>query len=98
MRILLDTNVIIHREASNVVISSIGVLFRWLDKLKCEKWIHPATLDEINRHQDPRVVNSFAAKLRSYHTLRFTAPDTSQVAAIRAQFDRTGNDKIDSDL
>jgi predicted nucleic acid-binding protein len=47
MRILLDTNIVIHREASTVVNSSIGILFRWLDKLKFDKCVHPVTLAEI---------------------------------------------------
>jgi hypothetical protein len=69
MRVLLDTNIVIHREAATVVKSSIGVLFRWLDRLKHEKCIHPGTIQEISRHQDERVRRSFATKLESYAVL-----------------------------
>jgi hypothetical protein len=37
MRVLLDTNILIHREAATVVRADIGKLFFWLDKLKYEK-------------------------------------------------------------
>jgi len=43
MRVLLDTNILIHREAATVVRRDIGRLFFWLDKLKCEKCIHLAS-------------------------------------------------------
>jgi len=59
MRVLLDTNVLIHREAATVVRRDIGTLFFWLDKLKYEKCVHPLSLQEIEKHQDPRVRSSF---------------------------------------
>lgn len=37
MRALLDTNIIIHREASKTVNQDIGTLFKWLEKSHCEK-------------------------------------------------------------
>jgi predicted nucleic acid-binding protein len=98
MRILLDTNIIIHREASTVVHSSIGNLFRWLDRLKYEKCMHPDSVEELKRHGDDRVVRSFATKIQSYAVLKSTAPDHSSIAAIRSQFDLTENDRIDSNV
>lgn len=49
MRILLDTNVVIHRENKRVSNYSIGHLFRWIDKLKYDKVIHPYTISEIQK-------------------------------------------------
>ena len=40
MKILLDTNIVIHREATTVVDEDIGILFRWLDNLHHIKCIH----------------------------------------------------------
>jgi predicted nucleic acid-binding protein len=98
MRILLDTNIVIHREAATIVKSSIGVLFRWLDRLKHEKCIHPATIREIGRHRDERVRRSFATKLESYAVLKSLAPEHPSIAALRAQFDQTENDRVDTDI
>ncbi|GAH65130.1 unnamed protein product [marine sediment metagenome] len=46
MRILLDTNIVIHREAATVVNEDIGILFKWLDNLHHIKCIHPMTVEE----------------------------------------------------
>lgn len=63
MRVLLDTNILIHREASVVVRQDIGLVFNWLDRLRYEKCIHPESIREIERHGDRRVRESFLAKL-----------------------------------
>lgn len=49
MRSLLDTNILIHREAAMVVHQDVGKLFFWLDKLKYEQCIHPVSLGEIDK-------------------------------------------------
>lgn len=95
MRVLLDTNILIHREASTVVRTDIGDLFFWLDKLTHEKCVHPATLLEIDKHGDPRVRNAFQAKLRSYNVLKTTAALGPEVQVISAR-DRTENDRNDT--
>src|ERR1700684_1444328 len=74
MRVLLDTNILIHRAAATVVRRASGRLFFWLDKLKCEKCVPPATLEEIGKHQDARVRSTFETKLQSYHVLKTIAP------------------------
>jgi len=94
-RVLLDTNVLIHREAAVVVRPDIGKLFYWLDKLGYAKCVHPVSLEEIEKHDDKRVRNSFRAKLQSYHELKTTAPLAEQVAAVCAA-DRTENDRNDT--
>ncbi|MHB8908169.1 MAG: PIN domain-containing protein [Syntrophales bacterium] len=97
MRVLLDTNILIHRESGTIVRDDIGDLFRWLDRIRAEKCIHPRSVEEIRKHRDPIVVRSFEAKLRSYAQLHTTATDTAQLAKIR-QLDRNLNDSIDTDL
>ena len=97
MRVLLDTNILIHREAAAVLRNDIGDLFRWLDHIKAEKCIHPHSISEIQKHKDPNVVRSFQAKLRSYIELRTMARDTPAIAQIRIS-DKTSNDSIDTDL
>src|SRR5689334_4804658 len=95
MRVLLDTNIVIHREAATVVRTDIGKLFFWLDKLKHEKCVHPATVEEIATHQDERVRRTFEAKLQSYHVLQTVAPVSQAVLDIGAG-DRTRNDRNDT--
>ncbi len=97
MRVLLDTNILIHREARTVVREDIGTLFRWLDRLRYDKCVHPASLDEICKHSNPDVVRTFQAKLGSYVLLRTLAPDTSGIAALRLR-DQSDNDTNDTSL
>jgi hypothetical protein len=92
MRVLLDTNVLIHREAATVVRREIGELFFWLDKLKYDKCIHPLSLSEINKHRDKRVRSTFEAKLQSYQVLKTTAPISPEVAKCAATDRSVGGD------
>lgn len=95
MRVLLDTNVLIHRESATVVRRDIGRLFFWLDKLRCDKYVHPLSLEEIGKHDDPRVRSTFEAKLQSYYLLRTTAPISAEVQQVGAN-DKTENDRNDT--
>lgn len=97
MRILLDTNILIHREARSVVRDDIGSLFRWLDDLKYNKCVHPGSRDEIKKHADPEVVRTLKIKLGSYSVLKTLASDTPEIAALRAD-DQTDNDVLDTSL
>lgn len=98
MRALLDTNILIHREASIVVQQNIGILFNWLDRLGYEKCVHPVSLEEIEQHEDPRVRKSFRAKLASYRLLRTPAPLASEVLTLAQELDHTQNDRNDTKI
>jgi len=96
MRALLDTNILIHRETAVIVRQDIGILFNWLDRLSYEKCVHPVSVEEINRHQDAAVRNSFTAKIASYRILRAPAPMAPAIQALSDILDSTENAKNDS--
>lgn len=98
MRALLDTNILIHREAAVVVRQNIGLLFNWLDRLDYEKLVHPVSVEEINRHEDERVRTSFAAKIASYRILRIQADMHPDVKELSDRIDTTDNDRRDSQI
>jgi predicted nucleic acid-binding protein len=97
VRILLDTNIVIHREASTVVKKDIGVLFNWLDRLHYEKCVHPLTIAEIRKHKDRRVVDTFNAKIQSYTELKTEAPESPAIQQIRSS-DQSENDRNDTSV
>lgn len=97
MRILLDTNIVIHREASKIYNQDIGLLFNWLDKLHYEKCIHPLSLEEISSYQDEEVVNTMKVKLDNYNQLRTDSPENDQITTLR-KLDKSRNDFIDTSL
>src|SRR5688572_32057221 len=98
MRVLLDTNIIIHREAEKIRNPDIGILFSWLDKLKVEKCVHPLTLDELGRHLDPDIVRTMGIKVLNYTILKTLAPFDGDIKAVSDALDRDQNDITDSKI
>lgn len=98
MRVLLDTNIIIYRENKKMTNYSIGHLFRWLDKLKYDKLIHPLTKKEIAEYQYADPAEAMTLKLDAYQELKTQAPMAEQVAALATTTDKNENDRIDTAL
>lgn len=98
MKALLDTNIIIHREANRIVSQDIGILYRWLDRGKYTKCIHSATIEEVKKNPNKDTVGLFLVKLESYEVLEIPSPFQEEVRVISEQFDTTNNDKVDSIL
>ncbi len=98
MKVLLDTNIIIHREANKIYNLDIGQLFNWLDKLKYSKYIHPLTIDELNRYKDPNTVNTMNIKIESYNTLKHPAPLGKIILQVSKVIDNQANDTNDTQL
>lgn len=95
MRILLDTNIVIHRENKRVSNYSIGHLFRWIDRLKYDKVIHPYTISEIQKYRDPETQEAISVKLESYEVLKTVRqPDATFLTQI-GQPEKNENDHID---
>ncbi|MBO9564875.1 MAG: hypothetical protein J7621_19015 [Niastella sp.] len=96
MKILLDTNIIIHREATKVINQDIGLLFNWVDKLKYSKYIHPATVEELNRNKDVKTVATMNIKIGSYNLIKNPAPVSETLASVSKKVDTTPNDANDT--
>lgn len=98
MRVLLDTNIVIHRENKKVTNYSIGHLFRWLDRLKVDKVIHPYTISEIHKYKDPETQETLNVKLESYDVIKtIREPDNEFIISIGQQ-EKNKNDHIDNCL
>lgn len=98
MKALLDTNIIIHREAPRVFNQDIGILYKWLDKAKYQKCIHQVTIDEICKNPNKETVNTFLVKLDSYERLLTAAPMSVEVQSVSVKFDINENDRNDTIL
>lgn len=98
MRVLLDTNIVIHRENKKVSNYSIGHLFRWIDRLKYDKVIHPYTISEIRKYRDPETQETLSVKLESYEVLKTVhQPDVTFLTKI-GRPEKNENDHIDNCL
>ncbi len=96
MKVLIDTNIFIHREASHVVNEDIGTLFNWVDRLHFTKCVHPITVEEIRRHLDKQTVGTMEIKLQAYHILKTTATLDGRIEQIVHNIDKDENDRNDS--
>ncbi len=97
MRILLDTNIIVHREASKVYNQDIGLLFNWLDKMHFEKCVHPVSIEEISTYKDADVVNTMKVKIHNYNVLKTISPDSDAISSLRLN-DKSTNDINDTSI
>ena len=68
-RVLLDTNIIIHRESYKNVAFEVVNLYKWLDILNSKKLVHPVTKKEIQKYNDENVKKNICIKLDSYEEL-----------------------------
>jgi predicted nucleic acid-binding protein len=98
MRVLLDTNIVIYRENKKMTNYSVCHLFRWLDRLKCDKLIHPLSVKEIAEYKYADPAEAMTLKLDAYQEMRTQAPMAKQVAAMAASVDKDENDRIDTAL
>lgn len=98
MRVLLDTNILIHREANRVINQDIGILFNWFDKLHFEKCIHQLSLHEIRKYKDDNTVKTIEAKIKNYSLLKTEAPEVEEITLLRKNYDSNENDNIDTSL
>jgi len=98
MKVLLDTNIIIHREANRIVQHDIGQLFNWLDKLHYEKYVHPITIFEIEKYQNTKVVETFSVKLDSYNKLKHILEFSKKIEEVSNEIDVNENDLNDTHL
>jgi len=98
MKILLDTNIVIHRETSSLKNENIWVLFYWIDNLRYQKYIHPITISELERHWDKNILEVMAVKLSSYNILKNIAPRNKEIIELGESEDKNENDINDTSL
>jgi len=98
MKILLDTNIVIHRETNNIIEPEIGEVFYWIEKLNYKKYIHPITLLEIEKYKNEKVVRTFTIKLNSYNKIKKLLPLSKEIKEICSSIDQNQNDINDTHL
>ncbi len=98
MKVLLDTNIIIHRENKDPSREDIGKLFWWIDKLGYQKFVSQITVDEISKHQNEATKKAFLTKMQSYNLLPTKAPLKVEVVTVSKKYDANQNDLNDTGL
>ncbi len=98
MKVLLDTNIIIHRERIQPTEKYIGKLFFWIDKLGYKKYVHQVTIEEIQKMQNTKRLEAFTIKLESYNLLPIVGRICPELEEIMEKYDHNDNDHNDSIL
>lgn len=98
MKILLDTNIIIHREANKAHRPEIGTLFKWIDNLRYSKYIHPITIEELNRFKDVEAKETMSIKVENYNQIKYLAPFNEVISQVSNEYDRGLNDQNDTKI
>ena len=98
MRVLLDTNIVIHRENTKATNFSIGRLYYWLDELHYEKLIHPYTVKELRKLNNDTMQSLYDAKLSAYKVMQCVASQTHEFISLLNESPKTENDSIDNQL
>jgi len=96
--VLLDTNIIVHREAKDPTREEIGKLFWWIDKLGYKKYVHQVTIDEISLHQNAETRKAFLTKIQSYNQLKTQAQLKDEVRTVAKKYDSSESDRNDTTL
>lgn len=97
-RVLLDTNIIIQRESYNNVSFEVVNAYKWLDKLKAKKLIHPKTKEEIKTYQDKSYRKNFNIKLDSYEELVPVPNEDETFRAVITASPQNSNSQNDNDI
>lgn len=98
MRVLLDTNIIIHREGHKTSNYSVARLYKWLDKLGCIKIVHPFTKMEILKYKDEQIRKSFDVKLESYQELTVDRNLSEAFISALRDYKNDENSQIDNHI
>jgi len=69
MRVLIDTNIFIHRENYHVIPNNLQSLLKTLNKLAVQILIHPLSLEEVKRDKKRQRSEIIQSKIKTYPLL-----------------------------
>lgn len=100
MRVLLDTNIIIDRENPKQAAADVAEVFRCLDRLHAEKFIHPSLINEISKYGKKDEVRILLAKLEAYELIKSPPilPESFLSSIGDANALKSSNDYVDDEM
>ncbi len=94
--ILLDTNIVIHRESSNNIAYEVIQLYKSLDKLKVNKYILEEIKEELKKYNNKTIVENMLAKMEAYNCLQSAAINDDFFIKTLSKYATDDNSKIDN--
>lgn len=68
------------------------------DNLKYSKYIHPLTVEELERYKDPNALDTMSIKIKSYNLLKHQAPLGAEILKVSKKVDNQDNDINDTQI
>lgn len=94
--VLLDTNIVIHRESSNNVAYEVMQLYKLMDKLKVNKYLHEDIKYELSKYKKVDVKNVMLSKIESYNVLPSLSIDDPLFLDVVSKYSNDDNSQIDN--
>lgn len=95
MRILIDTNILIHLEDNKVLSEEFSLFYNQAIKNKCEILYHKACVEDLNRDKDEARKKVVLSKLKKYQVLE--NPAKLDVKFSQDIGEKKENDRIDNE-
>lgn len=94
--VLLDTNIVIHRESSNNVAYEVMQLYKLMDKLKINKFLHEDIREELSKYKDQKVKEAMISKLEAYNVLSSLPINDKIFIDVVSKYGKNDNSEIDN--
>lgn len=94
--VLLDTNIVIHRESSNNVAYEVLQLYKLLDSLKVTKYVHEDIKLELNKYKKESIKNVMLAKIDAYNILNSLTINDAFFESVVNKYSSNDNSEIDN--
>lgn len=86
-RVLLDADIVIHKEYFESVTFEVSSLYQWLDKLNCTKLIHPISAEEIDKFVEKDSKVTTANNATPYEVLKASSKTDDEFEKAIASLD-----------
>lgn len=99
MHMLIDTNIFIYREDDRIISQNVSDLFGLLTDIPVEIFVHPASLEDIQRDTDQRRKDVMLSKIGMYKQL--LSPPLSTIDnkyQTIVELPKTSQDRIDNEI
>ena len=97
MKLIFDTNILIHIEDPKILSKNLQGLLRILREYGHQKCIHPASLRDINNDPDEQRKQIFLSKLKGYPEIESPPKPTDSFLSNLGKTSRS-NDEIDNEI
>ncbi|MDY3761629.1 MAG: ASCH domain-containing protein [Candidatus Onthovivens sp.] len=94
--VLLDTNIVIHRESSNNIAYEVIQMYRLLDQLKINKYLHEDIKVELSKYEDIKIKKIMLSKIEAYTILSSLKVNNSFFESVVSKYGSNDNSEIDN--